>query len=128
MPSWLEGLLLTKHSTFDEGMNLLSRISFAAAINSYIRDGRILNAEDLSKETGINFRVFELWELVANAKQILLNRFISSEDVECFVNDRPVNHEGIVVINIPNVTYIKLVDRYEFSRANFNNKKFANAV
>ena len=97
-------------------------------INSYIRDGRILNAEDLSKETGINFRVFELWELVASAKQILLNRFISSEDVECFVNDRPVNHEGIVVINIPNVTYIKLVDRYEFSRANFNNKKFANAV
>ena len=97
-------------------------------INSYIRDGRILNAEDLSKETGINFRVFELWELVASAKQILLNRFISSEDVECFVNDRPVNHEGIVVINIPNVTYIKLVDRYEFSRANFNNKKFAMAA
>ena len=97
-------------------------------INSYIRDGRILNAEDLSKETGINMRVFELWELVASAKQILLNRFISSEDVECFVNDRPVNHEGIVVTNIAHVMMIKLIDRYEFSRANFNNKKFAMAA
>ena len=93
-------------------------------INSYIRDGRILNAEDLSKETGINFDVFELWELIANAKQVLLNRFITDKNVQCFVNYKECNHEGIVVTNVEKVMMIKLVDRYQFSRANFNNKKF----
>ena len=93
-------------------------------INSYIRDGRILNAEDLSKETGIKFDVFELWELIANAKMVLLNRFITDINVQCFMNNKECNHEGIVVINIDKVMMIKLVDRYQFSRANFNNKKF----
>ena len=97
-------------------------------INGYIRDGRILNAEDLSKETGINFDVFELWEIIANAKQVLLNRFITDKNVQCFVNNKECSHEGIVVTNISHVMRIKLIDRYEFSRANFNNKKFANAV
>ena len=97
-------------------------------INSYIRDGRILNAEDLSKETGIKFDVFELWELVANAKMVLLNRFVPNKDIQCFMNNSPANHEGIVVTNIEHVMMIKLIDRYEFSRANFNNKKFAMAA
>ena len=93
-------------------------------INGYIRDGRILNAEDLSKETGIKFDVFELWELIANAKMVLLNRFITDKNVQCFVNNKECNHEGIVVTNIAHVMRIKLVDRYQFSRSNFNNKKF----
>ena len=93
-------------------------------INGYIRDGRILNAEDLSKETGIKFDVFELWELIANAKMVLLNRFITDKNVQCFVNNKECNHEGIVVTNVEKVMMIKLVDRYQFSRANFNNKKF----
>ena len=97
-------------------------------INGYIRDGRILNAEDLSKETGINFDVFELWEIIANAKQVLLNRFITDKNVQCFVNNKECSHEGIVVTNISHVMRIKLIDRYEFSRANFNNKKFAIAA
>ena len=95
-------------------------------INTYIREGRILNAEDLSKETGINFRVFELYELIAAAKEILINRFLPCESVECFVNNRPANHEGIVIhhCEITSHDVIKLVRRYEFSRANFSNQKF----
>jgi hypothetical protein len=106
----------------------IAKTRLMTLINSYIRDGRILNAEDLSKETGIKFDVFELWELIANAKMVLLNRFVPSSNVECFVNNSPVNHEGIVVTNIEHVMMIKLIDRYEFSRANFNNKKFAMAA
>ena len=97
-------------------------------INSYIRDGRILNAEDLSKETGINIRVFELYDLIAAAKEVLINRFLPNPNIQCFVNNKECNHEGIVVINIATCMMIKLIRRYEFSRANFNNKKFANAV
>ena len=106
----------------------IAKTRLMTLINSYIRDGRILNAEDLSKETGIKFDVFELWELIANAKMVLLNRFVPSSNVECFVNNSPVNHEGIVVTNIEHVMMIKLIDRNEFSRANFNNKKFAIAA
>ena len=73
-------------------------------------------------------RVFELWELIANAKLVLLNRFLSNPDVQCFMNNKECNHEGIVVTNIAHVMMIKLIDRYEFSRANFNNKKFAMAA
>ena len=95
-------------------------------INTYIREGRILNAEDLSKETGINYRVFELYELIAAAKEILINRFLPCESVECFVNNRPANHEGLVIhhCGIASHDVIKLVRRYEFSRANFSNQKF----
>ena len=101
-----------------------AKIELMKLINGYIRDNKILNAEDLSKQTNISFDVFELWELIANAKMVLLNRYISSEDVECYVNNTPASHEGIVITNIKNVMMIKLVDRYQFSRANFNNKKF----
>ena len=101
-----------------------AKIELMKLINGYIRDNKILNAEDLSKQTDINFDVFELWELIANAKMVLLNRYISSEDVECYVNNTPASHEGIVIINLKKVMMIKLVDRYQFSRANFNNKKF----
>ena len=59
---------------------------------------------------------------------MLLNRFLPNPNIECFVNNSPVNHEGIVVTNIAHVMMIKLIDRYEFSRANFNNKKFAIAA
>ncbi len=101
-----------------------AKIELMKLINGYIRDNKILNAEDLSKETGIKFDVFELWELIANAKLVLLNRLVASSNIQCFVNNKECNHEGIVVTNIEKVMMIKLVDRYQFSRANFNNKKF----
>ena len=128
MDAIVDQLELMNDDEFPVFKTKIAKTRLMKLINSYIRDGRILNAEDLSKETGINMRVFELWELIANAKLVLLNRFLSNPDVQCFMNNKECNHEGIVVTNIAHVMMIKLIDRYEFSRANFNNKKFANAV
>ena len=128
MDAILDKLELMDDSDFPVFKTKIAKTRLMTLINSYIRDGRILNAEDLSNETGINFDVFELWELIANAKQVLLNRFITDKNVQCFVNNKECSHEGIVVTNISHVMRIKLIDRYEFSRANFNNKKFSNAV
>ena len=128
MDAILDKLELMDDSDFPVFKTKIAKTRLMTLINSYIRDGRILNAEDLSNETGINFDVFELWELIANAKMVLLNRFITDKKVQCFVNNKECSHEGIVVTNIAHVMRIKLIDRYEFSRANFNNKKFANAV
>ena len=124
MDAIVDKLELMSDDDFPVFKTKIAKTRLMTLINSYIRDGRILNAEDLSKETGINFDVFELWELIANAKLVLLNRFNTSKEVQCFVNDKECNHEGIVILNIENVMRIKLVDRYEFSRHNFNNTKF----
>ena len=128
MSAIIDQLELINDDEFPVFKTKTAKTQLMKLLNQHIREGRILNAEDLSKETGINMRVFELYELIANAKEILLNRFIPSSNVECFVNNRPTNHEGIVIINIETCMMIKLVQRYAFSRSNFNNKKFANAV
>ena len=124
MDAIVDKLELMNDDDFPVFKTKIAKTRLMTLINGYIRDGRILNAEDLSKETGIKFDVFELWELIANAKMVLLNRFITDKNVQCFVNDKECNHEGIVVTNIAHVMMIKLVDRYQFSRSNFNNKKF----
>ena len=128
MDAIVDKLELMSDDDFPVFKTKIAKTRLMTLINSYIRDGRILNAEDLSNETGINFDVFELWELIANAKMVLLNRFITDKNVQCFVNNKECSHEGIVVTNISHVMRIKLIDRYEFSRANFNNKKFAIAA
>jgi hypothetical protein len=102
-------------------------------INSYIRDGRVLNAEDLAKETNIDFRIFELYVMITQLKEIVMNRFKCAEgyntNVRAYLSNSEIDYEGIVVshINNWNRTVIKLVKRFDFSRANFNNPKFAEA-
>ena len=96
-------------------------------INSYIRDGRVLNAEELARETTIDFRIFELYILIAQLKEITLNRFKCAENVQSFLSNKEIECEGIVVSHVNHWSriVIKLVQRYTFSNANFNNPKFA---
>ena len=96
-------------------------------INSYIRDGRVLNAEELARETNIDFRIFELYILIAQLKEITLNRFKCAENVQSFLSNKEIECEGIVVSHVNHWSriVIKLVQRYTFSNANFNNPKFA---
>jgi len=100
-------------------------------INSYIRDGRVLNAEDLAKETNIDFRIFELYVMITQLKEIVMNRFKCAEgyntNVRAYLSNKEIECEGIVVSHVNHWSriVIKLVQRYSFSNANFNNPKFA---
>ena len=100
-------------------------------INSYIRDGRVLNAEDLAKETNIDFRIFELYVMITQLKEIVMNRFKCAEGYNttprAFLSNKEIECEGIVVSHVNHWSriVIKLVQRYTFSNANFNNPKFA---
>ena len=96
-------------------------------INSYIRDGKVLDAEELARETNIDFRIFELYILIAQLKEITLNRFKCAENVQSFLSNKEIKCEGIVVSHVNHWSriVIKLVQRYTFSNANFNNPKFA---
>ena len=100
-------------------------------INSYIRDGRVLNAEDLARETGIDCRIFELYVMITQLKEIVMNRFKCAEGYNttprAFLSNKEIECEGIVVSHVNHWSriVIKLVQRYTFSNANFNNPKFA---
>ena len=100
-------------------------------INSYIRDGRVLNAEELAKETNIDFRIFELYVMITQLKEIVMNRFKCAEGYNttprAFLSNKEIECEGIVVSHVNHWSriVIKLVQRYTFSNANFNNPKFA---
>ena len=85
----------------------------------------MINSIHLANENAINSSVYDLFNLISEAKEILINRFLPNENVECFINNQLTNHEGIVVTHIPTCRMIKLVDRYNFSRSNFNCSKFA---
>ena len=99
-------------------------------INSYIRDGRVINAEELAKETGIDFRIFELYVMITQLKEIVMNRFKCAEGYNttprAFLSNKEIECEGIVVshVNHWQRIVIKLVQRYEFSRYNFTSSRF----
>ena len=100
-------------------------------INSKIRANDILNAEELAKETGIDFRIFELYSMITQLKEIVMNRFKCAEgyntNVRAYLSNKEIECEGIVVnhINHWQRIVLKLVKRYEFSRYNFTSSRFA---
>ena len=99
-------------------------------INSKIRANDILNAEELAKETGIDFRIFELYSMITQLKEIVMNRFKCAEgyntNVRAYLSNKEIDYEGVVVshVNHWQRIVIKLVRRYEFSRYNFTSSRF----
>ena len=100
-------------------------------INSKIRANDVLIPEDLARETGIDCRIFELYVMITQLKEIVMNRFKCAEGYNttprAFLSNKEIECEGIVVSHVNHWSriVIKLVQRYIFSNANFNNPKFA---
>ena len=100
-------------------------------INSKIRANDVLNAEELAKETGIDCRIFELYVMITQLKEIVMNRFKCAEgyntNVRAYLSNSEIDYEGIVVSHVNHWQRIvlKLVKRYEFSRYNFTSSRFA---
>ena len=93
------------------------------AVNKYIREGRELNPSQLSKETGFNKNLFQLYKFLIEIKELLMESVESFESVDCFIGDEQCGHEGYVMTN--EYGTFKLVNRKQFSYANFNlNKKW----
>ena len=106
-----------KFPTEEEGKKL------KIATNKYIREGRELNPSELSKETGFNKNLFQLYKFLIEIKELLMESVESFESVDCFIGDEQCGHEGYVMTN--EYGTFKLVNREQFSYANFNlNKKW----
>ena len=100
-------------------------------INSYIRTGQPLDAARLAKETKFDKSFFQLYNFIIEIKNMLMDGIEPTDKmVECYLkwdkenpnNNEKCDHEGYVVSNEYG-TY-KLIDRHQFSYANFNSDKW----
>jgi len=87
------------------------------AINDCIRNGNVVNENEIAEKTDCDVNLIRLWRLVVSIK-VDLFCFIQEEDeIGCMIGNAPTLHEGYVITN--QYGMFKVVDRYEFSRANF---------
>ena len=90
-------------------------------INKYIRSGKEIDPATLSQETGLDANLFHLYKLIIEIKELLMDGVTDYEDVDCYIGEKPCQHEGYVMTNKYG-TY-KLVKREIFSYNNFNATK-----
>ena len=94
-------------------------------LNSIIRAG--LDIDDITLEAlafanQIDVNVLRLWKLVESIKMQMLS-LCRNNGPKAYIGNRQCGGEGYVRTN--NYGMFKLVDRMQFSHANFNNGKFA---
>ena len=95
-------------------------------LNSVIRAG--LDIDDITLDAlafanQIDVNVLRLWKLVESIKMQMLS-LCRNNGPKAYIGNRQCGGEGYVRTN--NYGMFKLVDRMQFSHANFNNGKFAN--
>jgi len=87
-------------------------------INSYIREGKEVDEHEIAENYDVDINVLRLWKLVESIKMDMFF-FITDEDcVSCEIDGKKAAHEGYVMTN--EIGMFKIVDRQQFSRANFN--------
>ena len=84
-------------------------------VNRCIREQRDISAADMG-----TVRTY-LYKLLMHIKELIMEGIESTESVECAIMGEPTTHEGFVMTNKFG-TY-KLVNRREFSHANFTVQK-----
>ena len=95
--------------------------------NKFIREGKTPTASEIyyslddKYRCEVNINTFRLYNLILNIKDALLSAVKVDESVEYLLGDQPTTPEGYVLIG-PKYS-VKLVNRLEFSQANFNLRK-----
>lgn len=99
-------------------------------VNKFVRNGVLPRASVIydalpdKYKCEVNVMTFRLYNIILKLKDILLTSATADEDVECYINGELSSHEGFVLHGKHSV---KLVNRLEFSQANFNlNKNWKN--
>jgi hypothetical protein len=91
------------------------------ALNACIREGREIN----SKEFGCDYLLIEFWKLVKSIKEDCLY-LCRCDGPEAYIGQDRIVAEGFVLSN--EFGMFKLVNREVFSKANFNQGRFQQAV
>jgi len=86
-------------------------------INDCIRTENDIDENEIAEKFDIDINVMRLWKLVATIKDDLFWFTNETDDITCMIGDTYSLHEGYVISNQYGI--FKVVDRKEFSRANF---------
>ena len=92
------------------------------AVNAFIREGKTLTPDLL--ELIFNDDVMaHAYLITVDLKEQMMEAMVTYDDgLLCYIGGEEVGHEGFVRSN--QYGTIKLVDRYQFAHANFNNTRF----
>ena len=91
------------------------------AINECIREGYEVDENEIAEKCDCDVNVLRLWKLVASIKDDLFCFIQETDDIGCLIGEEVTLHEGYCITN--KYGLFKVVDRYEFSRANFTLEK-----
>jgi len=86
-------------------------------INDCIRDDNDIDENEIAEKFDVDINLMRLWKLVATIKDDLFWFINETDDITCMIGDTYSLHEGYVITN--KYGMFKVVDRKEFSRANF---------
>ena len=95
-------------------------------VNDVIRGGGNLDPSALfgsyilyhdKYQCGVNLNTFKVWVNIFKLKLRLLENIQITDNVNCFIDGQPSDHEGYVTLSDDP---FKIVDREKFSKANFN--------
>ena len=87
------------------------------AINECIREGYEVDEDEIAEKCDCDVNVLRLWKLVSSIKDDLFCFIQEEDEIGCLIGEEVTLHEGYVITN--QFGMFKVVDRYEFSRANF---------
>ena len=87
------------------------------ALNECIRMGWTVNEDEIAEKTDCDINLIRLWKLVSSIKDDLFCFIDECDDIVCMIGEESTLHEGYVITN--KFGMFKVVDREEFSRANF---------
>ena len=87
------------------------------AINECIRYDSAIVEDEIAEKCDCDVNLIRLWKLVASIKDDLFCFIQELDEIGCMIDREPVCHEGYCIWN--KYGMFKVVDREEFSRANF---------
>ena len=104
-------------STLCEFVNAKKASTIKKVINDCIRNENVVNENEIAEKTDCDVNLIRLWKLVASIKDDLFCFIQEEDEIGCMIGNDPTLHEGYVITN--HYGMFKVVDREEFSRANF---------
>ena len=104
-------------STLCEFVNKTKATQIKKEINSCIRVGKSVNESEIAEKCDCDINLIRLCRLVKSIKDDMFCFIDETDDIGCLIGEEVTLHEGYVIHN--DYGSFKLVDREEFSRANF---------
>lgn len=112
-------------SIFEKAVPMTQKAASEAkiAINAFIREGKELTAPLLELIVG-DIVLAHSYILTIRLKEMMMDAMVTYDDgPACYIDGEEADDEGFVRSNQHGT--MKLVDRYQFARANFNNTRFS---